>query len=146
VNKILSMADVSEPIYRALILRVMVAMMKVDDNVEEHEVEKIGDIFEDVVGFRLEEPLRDRLIGSIGTSRNQVLQLIRRHREELDPAQRELILRAGYYIEEADLRILQREETFLIDIGLALGYTGDEIVDILEAMRKEGGTRFWRGC
>ena len=138
------MIESTESTYRALILNVMVAMMQVDGNIDEQEIEQICDIYEEIIGFRLELSIREKLINSAVATQQEVLDLVRTYGGRLDAESRKLVIRAGLYVLEADSRTDPRERRFLTDVGHALGMTGEELADGLEAAREEGGTRFWR--
>ena len=139
------MPNSAETTYRALIVNVMVAMMKVDGDIDDLEVEQICDICEEIVGFRLEVAVRERLIDSVVATREEVLDLVRTHGSSLDAVSRTLVIRAGLYVLEADARTDRRELQFLTDVGQALGMTREQVTEVLVAAREEGQTKFWRG-
>jgi hypothetical protein len=116
-----------ETTYRALLLNVMVVMMEEDGVLEHHEVSLIGDVFEDLVGFRLSPKIRSRLIGSVKETRRQVLEQLKARASLLSEAQRESIFDGALQMLRADQIATSREYRFLRDIGLALGMADAEI-------------------
>jgi hypothetical protein len=111
----------------------MVAMMECDSALDPREIGLIGDIYEEIVGFRLEASVRSKLIGSVSTSQEEVLELLESRRQLLDADHRRRVLRGGLRVLQADNRMHPREWRLLRDVGLALGFTDDEI-DALLAM------------
>ena len=112
--------------------------------VDDDEFEQICDTYEEIVGFRLEASTRAVLLDSAVVSRRDVLELVETHGGQIDDEGRRLVIRAGNYVLEADARSHWIERRFLMDVGLALGMTGAEVNEILEAARLEGGTDFRR--
>ena len=121
----------AETTYRALLLNVMVAMMEVDRSVDKNEVERIGDIYEEIVGFRLETAVRERLIGSLVVPRREVLEMVRKYGPSLDAEQRKLVIRGALRVLEADDRVTPHENWLLNKVALAFGMTTDELGAIL---------------
>ena len=128
----------AETTYRAILLNVMVAMMEVDRSIDEHEVEQIGDIYEEIVGFRLETEVRERLIGSLTTPRREVLDMVRKYGPSLDTEQRKLVIRGALYVLKADGKVAPYENWFLSKVGLAFGMTNDELEAILHEAEADG--------
>jgi len=118
---------------RALILNVMVCMMEVDGVIDEREIKRIGDVYEEIVGFRLKEAVRERLIGSVMVSRAELLDQLKARACLLDDGRRRQILRAGLLVLQADMRADPRERRFLRDVGSALGMTREQIDTALES-------------
>lgn len=121
----------AESTYRALMVHVMVAMMEVDGVIDTREANRIGDIYEQVVGFRLDESIRSKLLGSVSASREDVLGLLETRRSLLDREHKCRLVRAGLRVLQADDRMHPREWRFLRDVGLALGLSDDEIDVVL---------------
>ena len=130
------MTKSAETTYRALIVNVMVAMMEVDGDIDEREIDMIGDICEEIVGFKLDAAIREKLINSTVVTRREVLDLVRRHGGRLEAERREHVLRAGLYVLEADARTAPEEQWFLTEVGLAFGMTHEEIEEILRPGRR----------
>lgn len=123
------MGPTIETTYRALLLNVMVVMMEEDGILEHHEVALIGDVFEDLVGFRLSQKTRSRLIGTVQETPQEVLEQLRTRASLLSQAQRESIFDGALRVLRADGIATSREYRFLRDVGLALGMADTEIDD-----------------
>lgn len=121
-----------ETTYRALLLYVMVVMMEEDGVLEDREVSLIGDIYEDLVGFRLERRVREKLIGSVHETRRQVLEQLRRRVSLLDREQRESIFEGALRVLRVDGVAKSREYRFLRDVGEAVGMSEAEIAAHLD--------------
>ena len=65
------MEKTAETTCRALILSVMVRMMEVDGIIDPREVKRIGDLYEEIAGFRLSDRIREKLIGSVTVYENR---------------------------------------------------------------------------
>ena len=105
--------------------------MEVDGVISEREVDRIGEVYEGIVGFRLEPSVRDKLIDTVILKQDEVLDLIRVRADLLDNERRKLVPRAGLMVLQADLRARHREWRFLRDVGAALGMTKSEIDEAL---------------
>lgn len=121
----------AESTYRALLLDVMVAMMEEDGVMDDREVEIIGDVYEEIVGFRLENSVRRKLIGSVAESRYEILMLLQSRAAILNDSHRRSILRAAMRVLRVDGSADPKEWQFLRDVGLALGMTEEEIDAVL---------------
>ena len=121
------MSPTLETTYRALLLNVMVVMMEEDGILEDREVGLIGDVFEDLVGFRLDARIRKRLVGAVKENRREVLEQVRTRASLLTEQQRESIFDAALRVLRIDGVAKSREYRFLRDVGLAIGMSDAEI-------------------
>lgn len=122
-----------ESTYRALLFHVVVAMMRLDGRSDGRERKSVGDIYEEAVGFRLDEKLRHRLLTSDTPRASEVVDEISSRAHLLDASQRLSIFRCGLRVLRADGRAHSKELRFLIEIGLALGMSEAEIEDEINA-------------
>lgn len=131
-----------EAIYRELMLKVMVVMMETDGRIFNDEVMRICEIYEEMIGFRLPDRILEDEINAARSTERDIFDLVKGYATRINDQGREKVLRAAYHVAESDGNIGDREQAFLMSLGVAMGMTLKQIDDIREAVAREGGTDF----
>lgn len=129
-------------IYRSVMLKVMVVMMETDGRIFQEEIERICDIYEEMVGYRLPDRMLEDEINAARSTERDVFDLVEAHAGRLNDSGREKVLRAAFHVADADGSIVHKEQDFFMSLGVALGMTLKEIDTVRDAVKREGSTDF----
>ncbi len=131
-----------QAIHRELMLKVMVVMMETDGRIFNEEVMRICEIYEEMIGFRLPDRILEDEINAARSTERDVFDLVKGYASRINDQGREKVLRAAYHVAESDGRIGDREQAFLMSLGVAMGMTLKQIDDVRERVEREGKTDF----
>lgn len=126
--------------YRQALAHVMVAMLLVDGDATEAEVDVSIDLYEDAFGIRVSKDLARRKIEQLLTTHDDGLDHLRALSRHLSPAGRDRIVRAGYRIADADGRITDAEKVYLKRVAEALGMSREQFLDLVVACRDQAAS------
>ena len=132
-------------VYRAVMLKVMVAMAEADGEIHPNEIKRICSIYEEIAGFALPDEILEDVVNDARTSQEEVLEIVASYAGRVNDKGRELVIRAAFHILAADGDVRKEEIDFLSKVGGALGLTSREANRILEAVQSEGKTDFTLG-
>ena len=113
--------------------RVMVHMMLADGKIEDHEVQTITSIYQQLTGQTL-TPDDVRAEASDGTVHQDICEYLAGIAEHLNDTGRELVIKAAFLVASSDGEIADSEAALLYQLGQALGMSHNHLKAVIDEL------------
>lgn len=120
--------------YHKAIRHIMIAMMAIDGDVDQGEVETIRDVYLELTGKAvLESQIRDE-VSEASSQRPQLIEYLQHIAPQLNEHGKEKVVRAAYAVALADHEIVAAERGFMDEIARAINISNAHYRGILAEM------------
>jgi len=113
-----------------LLIQTMGIIARADGVIEHNEIETIREIHARMFGINLEKNEVDEILAKLG-SPIEVLADLGQNKSSISPLMKEKIIQACHLVTISDLNIDDKEQAQIGAIGMALGYSQNEIGEIV---------------
>ena len=108
----------------------MGAIAAADAKIQDTEVQTIARIHEQMLGIRIDEREVREILSEIGPKFN-IAKRLEKNRSNISPAMKNTIVQSCHLVMISDLDVSRVEENRIHEIGTALGFTVEEVDDLV---------------